>query len=274
MAYFLKHIKDNLWHGQFSIFPDDVAVHAISTRLGGVSNAPYDSLDLALHVGDDADDVLANRKAFAASLGLDEARIVTPNQVHGDTVAVVTAADAGCGATDYKDSIQETDALVTNAPGLPLMLCFADCTPIVFLDPERRACGIAHGGWKGTALCIAVKTLAKMGEAFGTKPKDVLVGIGPSIGPCCFEVGDEVAARFRETFSYADELLISEKNGRPHVNLWEANRQQLLRAGVPDANIQVAGECTCCRHKWYYSYRADGGTTGRIAAMIALRPEE
>ena len=274
MAYFLKHIKDNLWHGKFSIFPEDVAVHAISTRLGGESKAPYDSLDLALHVGDDKADVLENRKRFLESLGLDAARIVTPNQVHGDAVARVTAADAGRGATSYDDSIQETDALITNEPNLPLMLCFADCTPIVFLDPEQRAVGIAHGGWKGTVMSIAAKTLAKMGEAFGTQPKDVLVGIGPSIGPCCFEVGDEVAARFREAFSYADELLITENDGRPHVNLWEANRQQLLRAGVPDANIQVAGECTCCRHKWYYSYRADGGTTGRIAAMIALKPEE
>ena len=273
MAYYLKHIKDNLWHGKFSIFPEDIAVHAISTRLGGVGKPPYDSLNLALHVGDNADDVRANRRSFAASLGLDAARIVTPNQVHGDRITRVTAADAGCGATDYDDSMQETDALITDEPNLPLLLCFADCTPIVFLDPEHRACGIAHGGWKGTVASIAAKTLARMTEEFGTQVKDVLVGIGPSIGPCCFEVGDEVVARFRAAFPYADELLITEQDGHPHVNLWEANRQQMLRMGVPEANIEVAGDCTCCRHKWYFSYRADGGTTGRIAAMIALRPE-
>ena len=272
MAYFLKHIKDNLWHGKFSIFPEDVAVHAISTRLGGVSRAPYDSLDLALHVGDAADNVLANRRTFTASLGLDAARIVTPNQVHGDVVARVTAADAGRGATSYEDSIRETDALITDEPELPLLLCFADCTPIVFLDPEHRACGIAHGGWKGTVASIAEKTLRRMGEAFGTKPEDVLVGIGPSIGPCCFEVGAEVADRFRAAFPYADDYLVTEQDGHPHVNLWEANRQQMLRMGVPEEQIEVAGECTCCRHKWYYSYRADGGKTGRIAAMIALKP--
>ncbi|MDY6268825.1 MAG: peptidoglycan editing factor PgeF [Selenomonadaceae bacterium] len=273
MAYFLKHIHDNLWHGKFSIFPEDVAVHAISTRLGGGSKAPYDSLDLALHVGDNAADVCENRRLFAARLGLDADRIVTPEQVHGDDIAVVTETDAGRGAKDYADCIQATDALITNTPNLPLMLCFADCTPIVFLDPERRAAGIAHGGWKGTVASIAEKTLQRMEDAFGTAPKDVLVGIGPAIGPCCYEVGDEVAAKFRTAFPYADECLLKEQDGHIHLDLWEANRQQMLRAGVPEENIQVAGECTCCRHKWYYSYRADGGKTGRIAAMIALKPE-
>ena len=112
-----------------------------------------------------------------------------------------------------------------------------------------------------------------MGEEFGTQAKDVLVGIGPAIGPCCYEVGTEVADKFRAAFPYADEKLLKEQDGHIHLNLWEANRQQMLRAGVPEENIQVAGECTCCRHKWYYSYRADGGRTGRIAAMIALKPE-
>ena len=273
MAYFLKHIHENIWHGKFSIFPEDVAVHAISTRLGGVSRPPYDSLDLALHVGDDAKDVCENRRRFAASFGLDAARIVTPEQVHGDVVARVTEKDAGRGATDYADCIPATDALITDTPNLPLLLCFADCTPILFLDPEHHAAGIAHGGWKGTVASIAEKTLHRMGEEFGTQAKDVLVGIGPAIGPCCYEVGTEVADKFRAAFPYADEKLLKEQDGHIHLNLWEANRQQMLRAGVPEENIQVAGECTCCRHKWYYSYRADGGKTGRIAAMIALKPE-
>ena len=273
MAYFLKHIHENIWHGKFSIFPEDVAVHAISTRLGGVSRPPYDSLDLALHVGDDAKDVCENRRRFAASFGLDAARIVTPEQVHGDVVARVTEKDAGRGATDYADCIPATDALITDTPNLPLLLCFADCTPILFLDPEHHAAGIAHGGWKGTVASIAEKTLHRMGEEFGTQPKDVLVGIGPAIGPCCYEVGTEVADKFRTSFPYADACLLKEQDGHTYLDLWEANRQQMLRAGVPEENIQVAGECTCCRHKWYYSYRADGGRTGRIAAMIALKPE-
>lgn len=271
MAYYLKQAGKNLWHGKFSIFPEDLAVHAISTRLGGVSRPPYDTLDLALHVGDEAAAVRENRGLFARSLGLDARRIVTPEQVHGDVVACVDEQDAGRGSQSYDDCIKETDALITDTPGLPLMLCFADCTPIVFLDPEKRAVGIAHGGWKGTVQSIAAKTLARMTEAFGTQPRDVLVGIGPSIGPCCYEVGAEVAARFCAAFPYAEELLLHETDGHVHLDLWEANRQQLLRSGVPEDNIEVAGECTCCRHAWYYSYRADQGKTGRIAALISLR---
>ena len=272
MAYYLKQMGKNLWHGKFSIFPEDVAVHAISTRLGGVSKPPYDSLDLALHVGDDAAAVLENRRLFARSLGLDARRIVTPEQVHGETIACVGEREAGRGSQRYDDCIEQTDALITDTPNLPLLLCFADCTPIVFLDPEHRAVGIAHGGWKGTVRSIAAKTLARMTEAFGTQTQDVLVGIGPSIGPCCFEVGAEVVERFRAAFPYADDRLLTTVEGKPHIDLWEANRQQLLESGVPEENIEVAGECTCCRHAWYYSYRADGGRTGRIAALIVLRP--
>ena len=128
-------------------------------------------------------------------------------------------------------------------------------------------------GRKDVIVVSSVSCIYGMGEAFGTQPKDVLVGIGPAIGPCCYEVGAEVAEKFRAAFPYADECLLKEQDGHIHLNLWEANRQQMLRAGVPEENIEVAGECTCCRHKWYYSYRADGGKTGRIAAMIALKPE-
>ena len=270
MAYFLRR-EGALFHGKFSIFPEDVCVHAVSTRLGGVSQPPYDGLNLALHVGDALADVCENRRQFATSLGLSAADIVTPEQVHGERIARVTRADAGRGATDYADAIPATDALITDEPGLPLLLCFADCTPIVFLDPEKKAVGIAHGGWKGTVRSIAAKTLARMTEEFGTDPKDVLVGIGPSIGPCCYEIGEEVAAKFRAAFPYADELLLTERDGHTHLSLWEANRQQLLRAGVPEENIEVAGECTACRAKWYFSYRAAGGRTGRIGALIALR---
>ena len=146
MAYFLKHIHENIWHGKFSIFPEDVAVHAISTRLGGVSRPPYDSLDLALHVGDDAKDVCENRRRFAASFGLDAARIVTPEQVHGDVVARVTEKDAGRGATDYADCIPATDALITDTPNLPLLLllCRLHADPV---PRPRASCG-GHRAWR------------------------------------------------------------------------------------------------------------------------------
>ena len=271
MSFFLRHMMHNLWHGGFSLFPEKLVTHAVSTRLGGVSKAPYDSLNLALHVGDDPVAVLRNRELFANSLYLRAKDIVTPEQVHGDRVLRVTEAERGRGSCSYEDAIPQTDALVTNVPELPLMLCFADCVPILFVDPENHAVGIAHGGWKGTMKKIARKTLEAMQQEFGTDPKDCLVGIGPSIGPCCYEVGENVQEECRNAFpEHWEKLLLQGENGKLHLDLWAANRLQLQDAGVPEQHVDCAEECTCCKHNWFYSYRSDGAT-GRIAAIIALR---
>ncbi len=274
MSYFLKHMAGNLWHGRFGIFPEELVTHAISTRLAGISQKPYDSLNLALHVGDRSEDVLQNREIFMNSLHLKAADIVTPQQVHGDRILRVTEAERGRGSMDYESAIPDTDALITDVPGLPLMLCFADCTPILFVDPEHEAIGIAHGGWKGTMKKIGQKTLQAMEQEFGTDPSQCLAGIGPSIGPCCYEVGEDVQKACREAFPEdAEKLLSRQQDGSIHLDLWAANRLQLLQAGMKSGNIECAEECTCCRHSWYFSYRADGGTTGRIAAMLALRDD-
>ena len=276
MSYFLKRTENNLWHGKFSTFPEDLVTHAVSTRLGGVSKPPFAGLNLALHVGDLREDVLANRKKFVQSLGFGLMDIVTPNQVHGDKIFRVDENYRGCGCNNYADSIPETDALITNTPALPLMLCFADCVPIFFVDVENCAIGLAHGGWKGTLKKIAAKTLLTMHEEFGTRPKDCLIGIAPSIGSCCYEVGSEVVTRCKAAFpKNFDELLI-ERDGRIFLDLWRANVLQLLEVGVPEENIDVAGECTCCQSHGYFSYRAaqknNLDRTGRIAALIALKP--
>ena len=275
MSYFLKRTENNLWHGKFSTFPENLIVHAVSTRLGGVSKLPFDSLNLALHVGDERSDVLANRKKFVQSLGFNIADIVTPNQVHGDKIFRVDENYRGCGCENYADSIPETDALITNTPELPLMLCFADCVPIFLVDVENRAIGLAHGGWKGTLKKIAAKTLLKMRDEFGTRPEDCLIGIAPSIGACCYEVGGAVIDKCKEAFpKNFDELLI-ERDGKIYLDLWRANVIQLLEIGVAEENIDVAGECTCCESSWYFSYRAaqkkNLDRTGRIAALIALK---
>ena len=272
MSFFLAHQGHNLWHGKFSLFPDNIAVHAVSTRQGGFSRPPYDSLNMALHVGDNPDDVWKNRQLFLHSLGLKAEMICTPQQVHGSEVRRVTKDDAGRGSCDYDDALPDTDALVTNEAGLPLMLCFADCVPILLLDLEHQAVGIAHGGWKGTLAGIAAKTVATMTTEFGTVPEECLAAIGPSIGPCCFEVSDDVAENFRASFSAEADKIVHAQVGTYHIDLWEANRRQLLGAGLLPANIDSAATCTCCQHQWYYSYRAAKGSTGRIAAVIALRP--
>ena len=150
------------------------------------------------------------------------------------------------------------------------MLCFADCVPIIFADVENIAVGVAHGGWKGTMKKIAAKTFLAMQENFGTRAEDCLVGIAPSIGSCCYEIGEEVRDACKKSFPNNPEL-IEERDGKFFLNLWEANKIQLMEVGLPEENIDVAGECTCCKNSWYFSYRAAKGTTGRIAAVIGIR---
>lgn len=275
MSYFIKRTENNLWHGKFSTFPEDLVTHAVSTRLGGVSRPPFDSLNLALHVGDEPANVIANRKRFAQSLGFGLSDIVTPNQVHGVEIFRVDENYRGCGCANYADAIPETDALITNVAELPLMLCFADCVPIFFVDVKNCAVGLAHGGWKGTLKKIAAKTLRKMGDEFGTRAEDCLIGIAPSIGPCCYEIGGEVVDKCKAAFPANHGELLIERDGKIFLDLWQANVVQLLEVGVPEENIDVAGECTCCQNHWYFSYRAaqknNLDRTGRIAALIALK---
>ena len=274
MSYYLKQSRQNFWHGKFSTFPSDLVIHAVSTRLSGVSKSPFDSLNLALHVGDNADDVIKNRKIFAASLDLNAENIVTPNQVHSDKIIKVDESYRGLGAFDYQNAVKETDALITNTPNLPLMLCFADCVPVMFVDVDNRAVGIAHAGWKGTFAKIAAKTLMAMTDEFGTNPQTCLAGIAPSIGACCYEVGENVIEACQSAFpNHVDELLIK-RNGKIYADLWQANKIQLIEAGMNEENIDVARECTCCKSSWYFSYRAakqkGQQETGRIAALISI----
>lgn len=276
MSFSLHEIdkEHHIYSGEFSLFPREIAVHGVSGRRGGVSRGQWSSLDLGLHVCDNPEDVIENRRRYLGALGLDAARLVTPEQVHGIHVERVGLAEAGKGAEAYADAIPRTDALITNVPNLPLLLCFADCTPILFLDPVHKAVGIAHGGWKGTVNRIGYKTVRRMQEEFGTQPRELLTAIGPSIGPCCYEIGPEVEAKFREAFPGHEAELFPEKSadtGKPHLSLWAANRIQLEEAGVLPEHIDEAQTCTSCHHDMFFSHRADAGKTGRLAAVIALR---
>ena len=260
-----------LWIGKFDIFPDEIFAHGVSTRHGGFSTGALASLNLGLHVDDDPALVVRNRELFCRSLGADFESLVTCQQVHGVKVAKATRCEAGMGSRNYESSIPDTDALITNEPGLPLMLFFADCTPIMIADPVNRAIGVAHGGWKGTLGGIAVITIEAMAREYGSRPENLLASVGPSIGPCCYAVRSDVADRFQERYpGYADDILKLE-NGEIMLNLWECNRRQLLDAGVPAKNIDKADTCTSCNHKQFFSYRADKGKTGRIGALMMIR---
>ena len=175
-------------------------------------------------------------------------------------VARVTAAQRGT-------RIPHVDALITNAPGVPLLLQFADCVPILFYDRRQSAIGIAHAGWRGTVGKVATHTVRALGEAFGSQARDLVACIGPSIGPCCYTIGADVQTRVREAFPHADALL-TRPNGAIHFDLWEANARQLRELGVGE--VEVAKICTADHTEDWYSWRREQGHTGRFAALIAL----
>jgi hypothetical protein len=236
-------------------------VHGVFSRLGGISRPPYHWLNVGKSVGDDQKAVDANYDLICRSLGIRRGDIATAYQVHSANVAVVGPEDRGRVAL-------QTDALVTNNPGVFLMLRFADCVPVAFYDPVRRAVGLAHAGWKGTLGKTAQKTVEAMMEAYGSRPADLIACIGPSIGPCCYQVGENVVKLVGEVFPQQPQLLHQQGDGSCHFDLWAANRLQLAALGVHQ--IEVSGLCTACHNDEFFSHRADHGRTGRFAVVMGL----
>lgn len=250
---------------QFDAFDEADVAHGLLTRQGGVSAGPYASLNLSVSTGDAPDNVRANCLRAFHALERDSDSVADLWLVHSADVVV---ADAPRGA---RDSLGKADALVTDRPGVTLFLRFADCVPVLLFDPRRRAIGIVHAGWKGTLAKIAAATVRVMAERYGSRPADLLAGIGPSIGPCHYEVGPEVVAQTRAVFGASADKLLVRLNGRHHLDLWAANARALCEAGVDAARIQISGLCTACRVDEFFSHRAEKGKTGRFGALIGLR---
>jgi len=242
-------------------------VAAFTTRHGGFSEGPYATLNLGLHVGDDPRRVLANREKLGEVLGYDPRKAVCGAQVHGTRVAAVGEKEAGRGAMSAEDALPGIDGLATATPGLPLLAFFADCVPLFLYDPARRAAALVHAGWRGTTGRIAAAAVTVMEKEYGCRPGDLWAVIGPSIGPCCYRVGDETAAAFQQE---ARPCLQPVGDGTWRLDLWEANRRQLLEAGLAGGRIFLAGLCTACRSETFFSYRAGRGNTGRMAGLIML----
>ncbi|MBC8014844.1 MAG: peptidoglycan editing factor PgeF [Sporomusaceae bacterium] len=268
-GFILNHSNNSVWYGTFTHFDKLNIVHGISSRLGGTSKQPFASLNLGLHTGDEDQQVITNRQLFCHGVGVEADNIVTAEQIHLDKVAVVGLEHLGKGSRIYSEAIGETDALITNVPGVPLMLFFADCVPVVIVDPVKKVIGIAHAGWKGTVDHIGQKTVLAMQNHFGTDPQHCLVGIAPSIGPCCYEVDDVVINKFKKKFENWEQL-ITQKGSKWHLDLWQANRVQLEQIGVQASNIVVSKVCTVCNSELFFSYRAENGCTGRMGAVIVL----
>lgn len=241
--------------------------HGFSTRLGGVSPAPWDSLNLGVGRGDEMDNVRENYRRFCAALGLDEHRAVLSKQVHEDVVRHVTAEDAGKGLWRERD-YTSVDGMVTDVAGLPLVVFSADCNVILLHDPVRGAIGACHAGWRGTALGIAAKTAREMVRLFGCDPTHIRAAIGPSIAQCCFETDDDVPAALRAALGAEAEPYMEQRGAKYHIDLKGINALWLRKAGVEQ--IDICDDCTACHPTLYWSHRKTGNDRGAQIAMIAL----
>jgi YfiH family protein len=249
-----------------------LVAHGFSTRMGGVSEGKFSTMNFTFTRGDNPDHVMENYNRIARALGVDKDRMVLSYQTHTANVRLVTEEDAGKGIwkeRDYKD----VDGLITNVPGITLVTFYADCVPLYFVDPVHKAIGLSHSGWRGTVRRMGAVTLKAMEKAFGTKAEEVLCCIGPSICQDCFEVGGEVVHEFEKEFdeSYWSELSYKKENGKYQLDLWRANEIVLQEMGVLKEHLQITDICTHCNPDYLFSHRTFGSERGNLAAFLCLK---
>jgi len=258
----LRQSAGNLVTYRFESLAREGLVHAVFTRLGGVSSPPFDTLNVGHSVGDDPETVAANHARIYAHLSLGADQVATTRQVHSSRVAAVAVEDTGTG-------LPNTDGLVTSIPGVALLLRFADCQPILLYDPVVHALGLIHAGWRGIAQAIARRAVETMQETFGSRAQDLIAGLGPAIGPCCYTVGHNVASAMGYALPDWNQAMRQEEDGW-RLDLSAANAQQLEATGVH--RIERAHLCTACHNDIFFSHRADKGRTGRFAVVALLEP--
>lgn len=248
-----------------------IVKHGFSTRKGGVSTGIFSSMNLNFKRGDDPDAVMENYRRMAAALNMRVEDMVLSDQTHTTNVRVITEEDRGKGILKPQD-YSDVDGMITNVPGIVLVTSYADCVPLYFVDPVRKAIGLSHSGWKGTVGHIGQKTVWKMHEVYGSEPKDIVAAIGPSICQSCYEVSDDVAEAFRANFT-ADEaadILLDKGNGKYQLDLWKANWYVLTDAGVLPEHLSVTDLCTACHPDLLWSHRKTNGQRGGLSAFLSL----
>ena len=256
---------------EFLTFPTleetGIVKHLFTTRTGGVSRGEYASMNLSFTRGDAPAHVAENYRRIGAMLGCGPEDMVASHQTHTTNIRKVTAADRGKGITCPRD-YEDIDGLITDVPGILLVTYFADCVPLYFVDTVHRAIGLAHSGWRGTAAGMGTLMVKAMGEAYGTRPEELWAAIGPSICSGCYEVSGDVAEQFEK---FQGVLTPGKAPGKYQLDLWEANRQNLLLAGVRSDRIAVTDICTCCNAEYLFSHRATGGRRGNLGAFLGLK---
>ncbi len=218
------------------------------------------------------DNITANRQKFLQETGINPSDLVVPRQTHGNNIEVASRRDRGKGQPPEFQGFPDTDGLITREPDVAIGIIVADCVPILLYDPAQHAAGVLHAGWRGTVDQIARNGVEAMQLHFGTLPENILAGIGPSIGPCCYEVGDEVIDRWMSTSVPEQHRAVVNKQPRSHFDLWKANQQILVDCGVPEHQIEIAMLCTACSNGKFFSHRvATSGNRPRGRMMMVAQ---
>lgn len=245
--------------------------HCFTTRMGGVSEGIYASMNFRMEQGERQEAVRENFRRVAAAMGSSEEWIVAAAQTHTTNIRKVCREDAGKGVIRPRD-YDDVDGLITNEPGLILATFYADCVPLYFVDPVHKAIGLSHSGWRGTVGRMGEKTLRAMAEEYHTNPADVYAAVGPSICRDCYEISADVAECFYKEFpKQGNEILLDKKNGKYQLDLWKANECVLLDAGILPHHLAVTNICTCCNEKLLFSHRATMGKRGNLGAFLMLK---
>lgn len=248
-----------------------IVEHCFTTRLGGVSEDIYSSLNFSFTRGDNPDAVMENYRRVGQVFGKSEADFICTDQTHTTNVLRVGKEEAGIGVTKSRP-YTDVDGLITNEPGVILSTFYADCVPLYFVDSVHKAIGLSHSGWRGTVGRMGQKTLEAMKEAFGTNPSDIYAAIGPSICQDCYEISEDVAEHFYKEFEgHGEEILINKGNGKYQLDLWKTNEIVMLEAGVLPEHLAVTNVCTCCNSDVLFSHRASQGKRGNLAAFLMLK---
>lgn len=247
--------------------------HFVTERKGGVSSPPFDSLNMSLNVGDDKSHVIKNRQIVAKKTGIPFEKMTFTEQVHGNSIALVDGQNAGKGLFSYQDAINDADGLITNKKQIPIIVLGADCVPVLFYDPVNLGVGAVHSGWRSTVKNIAQKAISEMNHHFHSKPENILAGIAPSIGACCYEVDENVVCEVEKAFGTTEPYILPSKREKKYIfDLWNTIIIQLKNAGIKEQNIENSAICTHCNHHTFFSARRAGrDKTGRFAAGIMLR---
>ena len=255
-----------------ALIKPEICRHLFSTRIGGVSEGDLGSMNLSYTRGDKKENVDENFKRIAGILGCEMKDFVLSHQTHTTNVRVVTEDDRGKGITKERD-YEDVDGMITNVPGIVLSTFYADCVPLYFLDPVKKAIGLSHSGWRGTVNKMGKVTVEKMTAQYGCNPKDIIAVIGPSICVDCYEVSMDVAQEFKTAFANADNLdkiVIPKSDEKAMLDLWQANLAVLLEAGISKENISLPDICTACNKEILFSHRASNGKRGNLGAFLVL----